>query len=496
MQKQKELAIFYFFELWEKLIRTKIYINSPEIRQKRRNDAIYYQFLNMIEHVICYIDETVVKNLLNEETEDLYDSVFIPLIKGSELFRYIHSFLDVFTVDKGNFAIFEFINKVHLDTLSITSRKAWMSKFPAIALSDNYSYSEIDLWSMFSKKIKQEGLRNLPVQPGRSVITIPIIDSDAPLAWPLMLHEIGHLLIENFEILVDGFIVNSKDCFLTSNKSERQEYFSLVSELSADFIALSLIGPTYYFSLASHAVLLQNINPIEEVKKLSHPPVSVRLSLLLDLINSKKILSPSIFEKEFGIDIFSYYSRLTETNAEIDKDKDPKRRKLSEDHDEMFIGSLTKFLDADWKKNIYSVLEKAYIPFPVNVNNENLEIILSNFRQGRPICSLPINDWNQIQKDQYKVALDRIKTKDDLEKLYPQREQPISVSSLLFAGWLDKILTNKSYFLEQVIKEKKTIRGEISEEFQEKINIRDLLIQRSINSSYLFQQYIRADVNG
>jgi len=179
------LLRFYFFEIWEKYVRLKIYIESPDVQRKENNKSLYDHFLLVINHVENYLDDKVVPYIINCEPKNNFDSVDIfenayrPLLKASNLFTSsLHRKLDVFSADQD--VIYNYIRKIHLDTLSETT-SPWLNEVPTIAYSNDYDYSESDLWRELAHDIRINRIGSLSYTDVNPVIKLPIVDSNSPL---------------------------------------------------------------------------------------------------------------------------------------------------------------------------------------------------------------------------------------------------------------------------------------------------------------------------
>lgn len=121
--------------------------------------------------------------------------------------------------------------------------------------------------------------------PPLFVISVPTVVLSNPLNWPVLLHEIGHILAESGKnILLEMRAVRIADYAkhrqITKDDSIKpsNQRKSYLIELEADVIALQLGGPVFLFRLYDLFVQKLFVMPRK------HPPWSIRASVLMDLL--------------------------------------------------------------------------------------------------------------------------------------------------------------------------------------------------------------------
>lgn len=247
---------------------------------------------------------------------------------------------------------------------------------------------------------------------------LPYAEQHNPLMWPILLHEVGHAVVQQMNLVPHLARVMQDG----SDKAAR--WFE---ELGADHIAARILGPAYYFSLGSLAFFLQKGNL--RSSRQDHPATVVRF----DAIERTLRLC--------GVDpdkpAFSAVARF--------RDLINQRKEI----EQTLYGSETAFEDADWEERGRQIVEiiaetvragslaiGMYSPPPY----QHACSLSDKMMRGEMIASYRdegIED--DVKKAVRAFRSGDIKVDDLFQQLVPLNETPAGAVDIVVAGWISRI---------------------------------------------------------
>lgn len=270
-------------ELIEKIIRLKNYIvkNSSK-NDNNSNTAVISIFEKTIAVLISIIKDLIqdINNIDADYTSDELFSIQRTLSQCYITIKELHKKLNFLSTDWLKLETYTFVEQLYEKHFEMHK-----SKNLNIILSDDYTFIETNLNKRFEKVMVSfsEHLNSDFLEESPTVI-IPKLEYANPLNWTILVHELGHIDRENLNLLL------SKTLMFPSkiSKSEKDRLASWAEEIYCDIKAIQIIGPAYFLSLASFAILQSLVTGFGASSN-SHPPFAMRLSLLFSYLDKNKL---------------------------------------------------------------------------------------------------------------------------------------------------------------------------------------------------------------
>jgi hypothetical protein len=400
---------YLILELFEKLYRLRKYTETcGKFDRKNNNNKIIALFENSI---------TVIGNEINKLCSEIETD-----LTDDDKFGYI---LKISQNSKAIVKIHEELKNLHSSwilpeiktfTNEIIENSSKLKNEINIILSDHYSFLESNLGKKFEISLNKVYMRSEEgegVSDNHSFI-LPKIEFSNPLNWTIIVHEAGHLQAEiinalrsNPEIMPDEIeSINKK---IIKNWAE---------EIYCDIYAISLLGPAYFLSFVSFALLSTTDYGISAHSDI-HPSVIIRASIMINYLRDNNL----IFESSWGGEDYSdlFYECLLEQHS-IFKDEPSKT-----------IRGLTKFnrnlrkLIKDLNLNTFSIGE---------TDAKRIRKLIENLKVGIPIGSVSDNEGININEELRNDGL----TKEKLLELKNMvSERGCKIWEILNAGWIYKL---------------------------------------------------------
>lgn len=355
------------------------------------------------------------------------------------------------------------------------------SKIPLnIVLSDEYTFLETNLNEKFDKLIRPFYFKsNREILENGRTILLPKIEYSNPLNWANLIHELGHI---EFDTKKESIFNDLKIILDAVPSYDRPILYRWVEEMYCDVFAARIIGPAYFLSLASYA-LLQSLPSGYSYSKSSYPPFIVRLMMLDNYMDVHKL----DLEAEFRIDkientvsfINLLYSLVDGAN-EVFVLGDENRVKQNTE--------ITSWMP------LFNLLKEKLIgqePFVTNLDTiRGLAATLQN--------KIPIGGIRDYRMDAFNVK--RIKGIDDSGQIRPGyskisgtefkqirnslTESSTEIWQILMAGWVCKISDLLPVGLDLFFHQKLNIK-EAMTEYSKRLRTLDELLLTSIELSHI-----------
>ncbi len=334
-----------------------------------------------------------------------------------------------------------------------------------IVLADEYTFKENNLIKKFNEVFLTSNLSLLSEEVEYPTLFLPKIEFNNPLNWSILAHELGH--IDNK--LIKDFLQADLIPPDTTNENKKILY-QWAEEIYCDIFAVNLLGPAYFASFVSFAIVTTGLGGNCRNSK-THPSNMTRIRILHEYLRRNKS-NINIISEEFGtIDMQDFFHRMIEDFDRID------RKIMNVDiPNNIEINNLTYFTDAitDKSKEYGHLLE---------VSNEELKII--ELLRGRLEKGITIGSYPDYDK---KIMLENLKdfSKDFDETKRTISEKGASIKQILTAGWVNKISYHFTYMNELIFNSDKVDVLYFEQEYGKLIDKSDDRLLKSIESSELF----------
>lgn len=289
-------------ELIEKIIRLQNYINKHSYNnRKNSNEAVIKIFEKAISSLLINLEKLIkeINELDKESTPIEIYSVQRGLSTCYSAIKDLHKELHVLNTDWLKLETYTFVEQIYKKHINGNE-----SQDLNVILSDDYTFVETNMDTRFERIMQSFfDTQNSYAPEDSPTVIIPKIEYSNPLNWTILVHELGHLdtkkikkLCESPELFPEGLNIGEKD-----------KLTNWAEEIYCDILAIDIIGPAYFLSLASHA-LLQSLITGLEVSTNHHPPFAMRLALLHAYIdkNSQNLLTKLPTGEKDSIHSFIY----------------------------------------------------------------------------------------------------------------------------------------------------------------------------------------------
>jgi hypothetical protein len=402
---------YLVLELFEKLHRLKKFINTCTKFDRKNNTgriiSLYNESIHIIGLEINDLCTDIETDLTNTEKFAIIIKISIhskAIVKIHEELRNLHSSWILPEIKT-------FANDVIKEESSI--------KDINIILSDNYSFLERNLGKKFEYSLQQVYGVSAPVETIKENHTfiLPKIEFSNPLNWTIIAHEAGHLqrdvidnLRENPEIMPDS-----------PQSLDEKKIKNWAEEIYCDLYATSLLGPAYFISFVSFALLSSLDYGIMASSEI-HPSTMIRACIIINFLKDNNLT----FETEWGQTDYSkvfFECLINQSNVFKDESKNT-------------VPGLTKFnrnlrrAIKELKLNGFSIQEH---------DSKRIQKLVEKLAKGIPIggvCDEISFDWKSLL-EKSEMSL------EDLKKLKNTvTERSCKIWEILNTAWVFKIENN------------------------------------------------------
>jgi len=482
VKQAKLFLLFYLFETWEKLLQITAFVDSPEHRRKSRKQAIIKNYESALQSLARALESPADYYLaLQGEKPFVYEEYVVNVISIRRVVHAllrIHRQLDLLAGEgKAESQItYDFVRKLTADTTR-NPDNSWLPYVPSIALTGEYNFIEYDLLKILSNELELSGLAPLLPYGRDIVLALPKAEAENPLMWAILAHEVAHTMIAKYNILNE--IVKRTDRYDEMSSQVREEYDLWAEEICADFIALRILGPSYYFSFASMAILLDP----PQSDKTTHPSAVQRLGMMESII--KKHYPEWAIDRPLDYDSFSEESLIPMFLDSVDYKWAlwTSEERLKNPQSNYFDGLAMDHPIVD-KGLIFDVLDFVHVPTTYTVDQAPLSEIFAILSTGQPVSS-----WESpgFDKESFSEALSKASTADDIYRNLPSPEVPLTLSTILSSGWMLKVYHDYTELLE-LMKQMDSF-SQTRESYAQIIHRRNRVLQTSLNRAFMMQMY-------
>lgn len=408
VESKNFLFKYLTLELFEKLYRLHKYIKTCKIYDKRNNDErIISLFELSIKFIASEVNELCIE-LSDEISDEEKFAIVLKISQHSKAISKIHEELK-------NLHSSWILPEIKTFTNEILAESSVVENNIYIILSDHYSFLERNLGKKFDSVLKEvySKSENASLLPENHSFILPKIEFSNPLNWTIIVHEAGHLqtdiinkLRNNPDILPGKVqILNEK---ILKNWAE---------EIYCDVYAISILGPAYFLSFVTFALL----SPIDygiATNSDLHPSVIVRATIMKNYLKDNSLLFKDGVIKDYT-DIF--YTCLVNQKG------------ILNDEPKTTIEGLTKF-NSNLRKSIKELhLNKFSI---TEAESNRVKSLLTNLKSGIPIGSVGTSTLSDVSNLIGKADL----TPEDIEKLKSSvSERGTTIWEILNTGWVYKL---------------------------------------------------------
>lgn len=266
-------------DLIEKIIRLKSYITKNSSRNDNNsNKAVIQIFEKTISNILSNIKNLIVdiNDIDHESTTDEKYAIQQSLSQCYISIKELHKELNFLSTDWLKIETYTFIEQLYDNHFNLSKKRNL-----SIILSDDYTFIETNLEKRFEKItasfFEQD---DFIVSEERPTVIIPKLEYSNPLNWTILVHELGHINIEE----ISDLRINSEMFPADLSESENEKLVSWAEEIYCDIKAIQIIGPAYFLSLSTFA-LLESLILGFGVSTKSHPPFAMRLALLFSYLD-------------------------------------------------------------------------------------------------------------------------------------------------------------------------------------------------------------------
>ncbi|MCB0744750.1 MAG: hypothetical protein KDC67_12645, partial [Ignavibacteriae bacterium] len=446
-------------ELFEKIIRIRKFIKTAYEEDKRESDRelykLYNQALSFISSEISDFCKVIVKN---SDEGEIFDNMLFIDEKYKSVIK-IHE-------DLKNISSIKILPEIKSFLSELDSEEEKLNKFNLI-LTDNYSFKERNLGKKILKDLNDKYQKTPNINNTHTFI-LPKIEFSNPLNWSILVHEYGHLVLENES---DSFISKFESQGDKLNSSDKQLVRQWVEELYCDVFAAKHLGPAYLVSFLS--INLLNSFDCSHFSN-SHPSAYLRAE------NIKSFLRKYDADFSSSSTITNYGKLLNEAMLNIGKTCNKILNQLPSSQSKINETNILRTFRAYISEKNLMNLNTSYS----NENIKSIELLLEKLKKGLPIGTIrkPLDAKliKDLDKDSHSISLDDINNWKNASI-----ERPTTHWEILNTGWIYKIehiKTSNLFFsdFDSNIQEK-------LDEYAEHIDKLDDILLHSISSSQIIK---------
>jgi hypothetical protein len=267
-----------------------------------------------------------------------------------------------------------------------------------------------------------------------NVIALPRIEKNNPLIWPVLMHEVGHALVQDQQI--DQALSNRLQEISKKGQMEMMQQWG--RELGSHLLALKLLGPSYllaylnFFTFMFHSG--RNMMYAHNRDSQDAPSPIRRI----DFLHKHMTEMDHRYGQLLPGDLFKFYWNLfgTRLKLEVKKRDYDESRKPTEDGTPLISDLQYAELEHVVVEEIERALSALEIPLFSYDNDFTLAIQLKKRLEKKELISA-LRDYTASEEQVFKeLEKDSYYLKNVCEKLC---ESPCSPSQIINAGWLAKI---------------------------------------------------------
>lgn len=270
-------------DLIEKIIRLKSYITKNSSRNDNNsNKAVIQIFEKTISNILFNIKFLIldINDIDFDSTTDEKYAIQQNLSQCYISIKDLHKELNFLSTDWLKIETYTFTEQLYDKHFNLSPKRDL-----SIILSDDYTFIETNLDKRFEKItasfFEQE---SSTVSEEMPTVIIPKLEYSNPLNWTILVHELGHINSAEIISLRKDSAIFPSDLSL----SEKEKLVSWAEEIYCDIKAIQIIGPAYFLSLSTFA-LLESLIIGFGVSTKSHPPFAMRLALLFSYLDKNSL---------------------------------------------------------------------------------------------------------------------------------------------------------------------------------------------------------------
>ncbi len=395
----------------EKIIRMEAFLDDVMGHASEDDVNIIKYYQNIIELIKKDLIDPA-EELKLHHGKDITREILTPCVnKCLAVFlriRKLHILLGYVPSIQARTEIYTFAKSLLKELPSIKDKKLELS----IVLSDIYNYEEINI----GKTLNEAGVVGQAIPEDLVILELPKVEKDNPLMWAILVHEIGHMLDNNYLKVTEQIFI---DINLPSNQLRVLKNWT--KEIVSDMISLRIMGPSYLMSFMFFNLLLGDL----ETYSTTHPSAKYRILLM----------ESKLKDYEFGTeevnDILKLVDDIQTFEYNLDTDYCPEcATKLKQN---VSKNSIKKFDTLGAK--VITKIEEINLNQFTSDNNRHSEL-LSNYFKDR----IPINSSRKLDDDELrKLCKSFKKDRDNIYDLLKRfEEKPNLISEIINAGWIHK----------------------------------------------------------
>lgn len=410
---------YIILEILEKVYRLKNYIAQNNLQHyNNSNDDIIKIFNHTIENILNQIGQIIEK--IDNASIDEYFVIQRKLANVYESITCLHENLKYLHTDWLKPEIFTFVNQLR----TYIPKSDEFGRINII-LSDEYTFLETNLSNKFLSCISNFSPYSIQEMKDKNpTVILPKIEFCNPLNWPILTHELAHIDEEHIKKFIDSPELYPPDISVADKLILR----AWAEEIYCDLFASNLLGPCYYLSLTSFA-LLNSLSTGIGVSSKTHPPFAMRMAILYSFLDHSKLHIQVKDHEMIDTLIHQHYYKMLdvvdETILKFPAAKQSERK----------IDGLNIFYDYI-KENFEAV---NHIPAAVKSSQlESMELLVEKLKNNIPIGSL--RDYSE--DDEFLKRLEGELSLEDFNKIKNSlTERKTEIWEILNAGWLYKFNT-------------------------------------------------------
>lgn len=474
----------YLSETWEKLLQIAAFVGAREHRRSRRKWAVITNFQDVLKYLTKQLDESGVAyyKYLTSGNPFVVDE-FVRAVVGikdvlSALLK-LHARLNLLMGKGENQTAYDFVRKLVADTtVNLANNNSWLPFVPSIALTDDYNFIEYDLRNVLSSDLVSNRFDALSPQSRNVVLALPKAEVDNPLMWAILAHEIAHTMIDSYKI-VENEVLARTPGYKKADEISRNVYRNWSTEICADLIALRLLGPSYFFSLASMGLLLD-----PPIVTADHPAMTLRVSTLESVL--RKDYPYWIIDCPYADNVnvaqqglIPFFSDLV--RYKYDLWTEARYRRYFQPTGDSEAKTLQLQPNRDL---IIEALERAHVPVTHLASSEEISRLFKVLSTGQPVSSQFADGFNY---EAFHKKLHDVKNADELYSILPPPEEPLTLATILSCGWLFKVYNNYTYLSQEIVAKQSLLS--LEESYSKAINSRNELLQNSLSRAFMMQMH-------
>ncbi len=308
------------------------------------------------------------------------------------------------------------------------------------------------------------------------IFGLPKIEFENCILWQTLLHEVGHALIDENELLEIDAILDNPEINailgITEGKilDKQKTLENWITEFGSDLIALKTIGPSYLITLIIYSIT--NTNGILWDATEEHPPIKLRIEFMKAELDRTGM-------RNLNVELDKYFSRADELfGLRLKRDREFKVTEEEEFQKEFFKPEHLE----NMVTKISEKLEKSYIIDKFCTESfEKGAMLAERLSDGILISSSPKNNYNYTE-----IKEDELKHKGEELNEYPNK-----MTEIITGGTLSKWNLQTSWLLDLFDQRNKS-DNECFEDYTEKLNDFDIIVSKSIETALVHSYFVNS----